>query len=82
MTTEAEMFHDYLTGGWDEIMTFQEYKDRERGRHKTNPKPVCRWMSGNFDEKICCNVSSPARADACPVSLHPWMCRFYERRRG
>lgn len=42
-------------------------------------KPVCKWLSDDYDE-ICVNVDSPYVADFCPCVDLPRCCVHFEER--
>lgn len=38
---------------------------------------VCKWLSDDFSE-ICVNGDCPVRADYCPVTNYPEICKYSE----
>ena len=45
---------------------------------KNKKKPVCKWLSDDYDE-ICVNADSPYVADFCPCVDLPRCCVHFEQ---
>ena len=46
---------------------------------KSKEKPVCKWLSDDYDE-ICVNADSPYVADFCPCVDLPRCCVYFEEK--